>query len=148
MRDQDQEDPADQQPSSRPSRPENPNDKPAKSEASGCEQGTSPIPTRWQRIKRHPGFKTALAVGIAVVGGAVALATRSDEKIEQADTLASKANHASTEATFACIGGEATRKSPSEHLVSEHQRSQRYGPGRTETKTVQISSHSRGGTAS
>lgn len=147
MRDHDQEDPADQPPSSRPSRPEQPNDKPAKSEASCCEQGTSQIPTRWQRIKQHPAFKTVLAVGIAVVGGAVVLATRSDEEIEQAGTSALKANHESTEVAFADIEGEAIRKSPSEHLVSGHQRSQHYGPGGTETKIVQISPHSRGGTA-
>lgn len=112
----------------------------------------SQIPTRWQRIKghpafKHPAFKTVLAVGIAVVGGAVVLATRSDDEIEQAGTSALKANHESTEAAFADIGGEAIRRSPSEHLVSGHQRSQHYGPGGTEIKIVQISPHSRGGTA-
>lgn len=144
MRDQDQEDPTDQPPATRP---EQPDDKPAKSEASSGEQGTSQVPTRWQRIKQRPAFNTALAVGIAVAGGAVILAIRSDEEIEQAGTSTLKSKHESTEAAFAGIRGETIRKSPSEHLVSGHQRSQHYGPGGTETKIVQISPHSRGGTA-
>lgn len=75
------------------------------------------------------------------------LATRSDEKIEQAGTSVVKANRDSTEAVFEGVDEGAGRKSPIEHLVSGHQRSQRYGPGGAESRTIQVSPYSRGDSA-
>lgn len=138
-----------------PSRLEQPKDKPAKSdltevrrpEVGTCEQDVRQIMTHWQRIKKHPAFKAVLSVGgFGAICGVTVLTLKLHEGTGYlSDTVLEKAPEI-TEAAFDGIRGEAIRKTPSEHLVSGHQRSQHYGPGRTETKTVQISPHSRGGT--
>lgn len=108
----------------------------------------SQSPTPWQRIKEHPAFKTGLAVGALAAAGAVTLLTlRSPEAFKQVSTALLEKVPEFTEAAFEGIGDEAIRKSPTEHSVSGHPRLQHYGLGRTETKIVQVSPYSRGGSA-
>jgi len=149
MRDKDREDPADEPLAPMPSRHEKSNDAPVKSEESNCEQGSSQIPTRWQRIKRHPACKTVAAAGIAVVGGAlfVVVAAQSKDEIEQDGASVSKANQDSKKITFEGSDEGVIRKSPIEHSVGRHERSQRFGPGGAEARIIQVSPYSRGGTA-
>jgi hypothetical protein len=150
----DQESPFDRAQPLNPSRLQQPKDKSVQSEpievrpeaAGACEQDMSQDPTRWQRIKEHPAFKTGLAVGALAAAGAVTLLTlRSPEAFKQVSTALLEKVPEFTEAAFEGIGDEAIRKSPTEHSVSGHQRLQRYGPGGTETKFVQVSPYSRGG---
>lgn len=105
-------------------------------------------PTRWQWIKEHPAFKTGLAVSaLAAVSGVAFLTARSPEAFKQVSTALLEKVPEFTEADFEGIGREAIRKSPTEHSVSGYQRLQHYGPGRTETRMVQVSPYSRGGSA-
>lgn len=102
--------------------------------------------TRWQKIKEHRLFKPALAVGSAVVIGGIAfVAAKSPATSETVKALivdgllavAPEADHAASEAS--------KRKPPAEHPVGGHQRNQRFGPGRAETKVVEIGPYTRGG---
>lgn len=155
MPDHDQEGPFDRAQPLDPSRLQQPKDKPAKSEpnelpnpeaAGACEQDMSQGPTRWQRIKEHPAFKTGLAVGaLAAVGGVAFLTARSPEAFKQVSAAVWEKIPEFTEAGFEGIGKEASRKSPIEHMVNGYQRLQHYGPGGTEAKFVQVSPYSRGG---
>lgn len=152
MQDQDQEDPTDRSHPFKPSRPEQPKDDPVNPDESSCEQDVSQNPTHKQRFKEYPAFKrrafkTVLAVGIAVIGGAVVWASRSDEEIEQAGTSVLKGARETSDAGFEGAGEGASRKSPSEHLVGGHERSQHYGPNGAETRTIKVSPYSRGGSA-
>jgi hypothetical protein len=153
--DHDQEGPFDRAQPLNPSRLQQPKDKSVQSEpievpnpeaAGACEQDMSQGPTRWQRIKEHPAFKTGLAVGALAAAGAVTLLTlKSPEVFKQVSAAVWEKIPEFTEAAFEGIGEEASRKSPTEHNVSGHQRVQHYGPGGTETKFVQVSPYSRGG---
>jgi hypothetical protein len=155
--DHDQEGPFDRAQPLEPSHSQQPKDKPVQSESNGLpnpeaagasEQDMSQGPTRWQRIKEHPAFKTGLAVGaLAAVGGVAFLTARSPEAFKQVSTALLGKVPEFTETAFEGIGDEAIRKSPTEHSVSGHPRLQHYGPGRTETKIVQVSPYSRGGSA-
>ncbi|MCD5341537.1 hypothetical protein LR392_04755 [Arthrobacter sp. AK04] len=154
MPDHDQEGPFDRAQPLDPSRLQQPKDKSVQSEpneprkpdaAESCEQDMSQVPTRWQRFKEHPAFKTGLAVGaLAAVGGVTFLTLRSPEAFKQVSTALLEKVPEFTEAAFEGMGDEVIRKSPTEHSVSGHQRLQHYGPGRTESKIVQVSSYSRG----
>ncbi|MFJ6377998.1 hypothetical protein ACIQH9_20050 [Pseudarthrobacter oxydans] len=155
MPDHDQEGPFDRAQPLDPLRLQQPKDNPAKSDpveehklaAGTAEQDMSQTPTRWQRIKEHPAFKP-VAAGCLVAAGAVTLLTlRSPEAFKQVSTALLEKVPEFTEAAFEGIGDENIRKSPTEHSVSGHQRLQHHGPGRTETKIVQVSSYSRGGSA-
>lgn len=154
MPDHDQEDPFERP--LKPSRPEQPKNEPVKSdpfearnpEAGVSEQDMREVPTRWQRIKEHRAFKPVLAVGaLAAVGGVALLTSRSPEALKQVSAAVLEKIPEFAEAAFEGIGADGIRKSPTEHNVNEHQRLQHYGPGRTETKIIQVSSYSRGGGA-
>ena len=106
------------------------------------ERDENAIPTRWKRLRGNSTLKKVATVGsFLVVGGGVALlalsqreggkpanATNLDNIIDIADDIAKN----------------IARRSPEEHAVKSHTRKQRYGPGRTETRTVNIRSYSRG----
>lgn len=153
MPDYDQKDPFDR---ARPqSALEQPIEKPARSGptevekpvANSGQEDISEVPTRWQRIRKHPAFKPVLAItGLAAVGGVALLTIRSQEGLEQVNAVFAKVPEI-TEAAFQGVGEVASRKSPVEHAVSGYQRGQHYGPGGTEEKIVQISSYLRGGSA-
>lgn len=156
MPDHDQEGPFDRAQPLKPSRLQQPKDQSVKSapievrnpEAGACEQDMSQVPTRWQRIKEHPAFKTSIAVGaLAAVGGVTFLTLRSPEAFKQVSAAVLEKIPGFTEAAFEGIREEASRKSPIEHMVNGYQRLQHYGPGGTETKFVQVSPYSRGGGA-
>lgn len=154
MPDHDQEGPFHRAQPRMPSRPLQPKDKsvePDPVEARTPERGVSEqdgsqTPTRWQRIKEHPAFKPVVA-GCLVAVGVTYLTLRSPEAAKQISTALLEKVPEFTGAASDGIGDEAIRKSPAEHNVSGHQRLQHYGPGRKETKFVNVSPYSRGGSA-
>ena len=112
------------------------------------EQDMSRVPTRWQRIKENPAFKPVLALGgLVTVGGVALLTLRSPEGIKQVSAAVLEKFPEFMGAAFEGIGEESRRKSPIEHMVNGYQRVQHYGPGGSETKTVQVLPYSRGGGA-
>lgn len=140
----------------KPSRFRQPKDNRAKSDANEvhrtepdvCEQDMSEISTRWQRIKESPAFKPVLtAGGLAVAGGVLLLALRSQEGMNQVSAVVLEKIPELTGAAFEAIREEASRRSPVEHAVKGYERLQHFGPGGTETKIVQILPYSRGGSA-
>lgn len=117
-------------------------------EADAGEQDMSRIPSRWQRIKEHRAFKPGLAVvGLVAVAGVTHLTSRPHEGITQVSAAVLEKFPEFMGVAFEGSGEETSRKSPIEHSVNGYQRLQKYGPGRTETKIVQISPYSRGGSA-
>lgn len=156
MPDLDQEDPFDGDRPLEPSSLGQPKDKPAKSESIGVrkheaktgEQDMSQIPSRWERIKEHRAFKPGLAVvGLMAAVGVTLLTSRPDEGTEQLSSAGAERVPASTLPASEGIGEEPSRKSPNEHMVNGHQRLQKFGPDGTQTKVVQVSPYSRGGSA-
>lgn len=129
--------------------PVSPTDEQDKTETSTDQQDKSQEPTRWQRFKQHPAFKsrafkTTVAVSIAVVGGGAILASRPNEDVEQVDTSVLNGVEKPSDGLFDGVVEGSSRKSPREHSVNGYQRSQRYGSGLAERKTIQIPPYSRG----
>lgn len=121
---------------------------PGMPEKDTCEQDMSLLPTRWQRMKEHPAFKPALAVGgLLAVGGVTLLTLRSPEGIKPVSTAVLEKVPEFIGAAFEGIGETTSSRSPIEHMVNGYSRLQHYGPGSTETKIVQISSYLRGGSS-
>lgn len=112
------------------------------------EEVSGQIPSRWQRIKEHRAFKPGLAVvGFVAVAGIALVTSRLNEETDQFSAAPWERLPESMLAASEGVGDGTSRKSPNEHMVNGHQRLQKYGPGGTQMKVVQVSSYSRGNSA-